>query len=150
MGYRGIDNSVAVEFDTWLNVESWADDPSQSHVAIDIDGFVLHEPGVPYADIINPELDDGDLWYAWIDYDMGTMDVRLSLDGIRPADPILSRDLDIPTVLGQNTAYIGFTSGTGEAYANHDVLYWRYEVIPEPNTLSLLAVGTLVLLRRRR
>ena len=40
--------------------------------------------------------------------------------------PDLTCVLDLPTILGQDDAYIGFTSGTGADYGNHDILAWEY------------------------
>lgn len=125
IGYAGIPNSLGVEFDTWNN--SANNDPGQSHVGIDINGSVNHNSGLPTAVVTDPELDEfGDRWWAWVDYDGTTLEVRLSLDDQRPADPIVSTEIDLVDILGQTTAYIGFTSATGAAWANHDIIDWAY------------------------
>ncbi len=147
IGYSGIDASVGVEFDTWLN--PCDNDPSQSHVGIDLNGSTNHGIRAPFtADVTGPELDDGDKWYVWIDYDGATLETRISLTSDRPDEAILSRGLDIPSIIGQSTGYVGFTSATGGAWANHDIIYWTY--VPEPATLSLLVLGGLAVLRKRR
>lgn len=150
IGYQGIGTSLGVEFDTWGN--SAFNDPSQSHVGIDLNGSVDHASGLPTADVSGPELDDGDRWWAWVDYDGSVLEVRLSLDETRPAEALLSHEFDLVSVLGQNTAFVGFTSATGSAWANHDIIDWSYTgfVVPSAGTASLLVLGGLGGMRRRR
>lgn len=125
IGYAGIPNSLGIEFDTWGN--SANSDPSQSHVGININGSVNHNSGLPTANITAPELDEaGDRWWAWVDYDGQTLEVRLALDNERPAEPLLATEIDLVSILGQTNAYIGFTSATGLAWANHDIIDWAY------------------------
>jgi hypothetical protein len=75
-----------------------------------------------------PDLDNGDQWFAWVDYNGATdaLDVRLSTTNTRPADPMISETLDLPTILGSTDAFVGFTSATGSATANHDVINWTF------------------------
>lgn len=150
IGYGGIASSVAVEFDTWGNTGN--NDPSQSHVGIDLNGSVNHGAGAPYtANQSGPEFDDGDLWSVWVDYDGATLEVRWSTSNSRPALSMLSRTLDVPAILGQDAAFIGFTSATGAAWENHDLVRWQYTAFlaPEPTTLGLMSVAGVLLLRRR-
>lgn len=149
IGYSGIGTSLGVEFDTWGNNAN--NDPSQSHVGINLNGSVNHNSGLPTADITGPELDDGDLWTAWVDYDGSTLEVRLSLGESRPTDALISYDLDLVNVLGQDTAFVGFTSATGAAWANHDLVNWSYTgFIPAPSTLPVLVSISWALTPRRR
>jgi hypothetical protein len=124
IGYSGIPKSVGVEFDNWCNAAN--NDPSKSHVGIDVNGSVNHGPGAPYTANVTPDLDAGDRWWAWVDYDGTTMRLYLNRDDIQPFQPIVSRTLDLPAILQQPTGYVGFTSGTGSAWANHDVISWEY------------------------
>jgi hypothetical protein len=151
IGYSGIGTSLGVEFDTWGN--NGNNDPSQSHVGVNLNESVNHNSGLPTADVSGPELDDGDLWSAWIDYDGTNLEVRLSADGLRPTDALISYDLDLVNVLGQDTAYVGFTSATGAAWANHDIVNWSYAgftPIPAPASVPVLMAGLLGLSTRRR
>ncbi len=147
IGYAGIGSSVGVEFDTWCNASN--NDPSSNHIGIDINGSVNHGAGSPNTINVSPNFDDGELWSAWVDYDGTTLEVRANQTGIRPLDALLARDLNLVSILGQDDAYIGFTSGTGSDYGNHDIVSWEYRDsfnpidnnVPEPTTLALLGLG---------
>ena len=141
IGYNGISPSVGVEFDTWHN--SYNNDPDSNHIGIDVNGNVNHGSGSPNTVGVATRFDDGNIWYVWVDYNGNSLEVRANQTGIRPAAPLLTRTLDVADILGQDNAYVGFTSGTGADWGDHDVLYWEYRdeynpvnPVPEPgNTL---------------
>lgn len=155
IGYAGIGTSVGVEFDTWGNANNY--DPSSNHIGINVNGNVNHGSGSPNTvnvgnDGLRAEgFDNGEIWYSWVDYDGTTLEVRLNDNAVRPGSAILSRTLDIPTILGVPDAYVGFTSGTGLDWGNHDILTWEYRdnfnpidnQVPEPATVMLLGLGLL-------
>ena len=132
IGYDGIDTSVGVEFDTWCNAANH--DPSSNHLGIVTNGEVNHGTGSPLTVDVSPDFDDGNVWYAWIDYDGTTLEVRAGQSATRPSSPLLSTDIDIPAILGQTTGYVGFTSGTGLDWGNHDVILWEYRGSYNPIT----------------
>ena len=157
IGYQGIADSVGIEFDTWNN-GGGLNDPNGNHVGINLDG-AFNGPTAAVATRMN----DGADWHAWIDYNglTDTIELRLSLTDDRPAAATLSRVADLVSVLGQTTAYVGFTSGTGAAGGYHDIVNWQfrddYEPIdpdpspaPAPGTLALLGLGLAALGARRR
>lgn len=155
IGYFGIPNSVGIEFDNWNN--GAIDDNSSNHVGIDVNGSV---DSIVTAPILEADLNAGDIWSAWVDYDGATqlLEVRLNRTGVRPAAASLSAILNLAAILGVPNAFVGFTSGTGAAWANHDVLTWQLEDrfapigVPEPASLVLFGLGAagLAAFRRRR
>lgn len=161
LGYEGVDKSVGVEWDTWCNGAN--NDPSSNHLGINTNGTVDHGIGAPHTTTVAANFDDGARWYGWVDYDGTTLEVRSNQTGVRPIDPDLARALDIVSILGAGTAYVGFTSGTGAAWGNHDVLSWEYRdsfapigttppggTVPLPGSLALLALALPLALRPSR
>jgi hypothetical protein len=153
MGYGGIGASLGIEFDNFNNGQP--DDPNESHVGIDLNGSVTSVlVSSSPAHLALPE--DR---FVWIDYDglTGNLEVRLSDFDARPLAALLTYNVDLEALLGGTSAFVGFTSGTGSAFANHDVIAWEFDSfvpaeVPEPS--ALVVIGSAVLgvaaLRRRR
>ena len=137
LGYKGVQPSAAVEFDIWQNVTDAPNhDPSSNHLGMLVDGAVDHGAGSPWtADVASP-FDDAGLWYGWVDYDGTTLQVRVNQTGVYPAEPSLSRPLDLSSILGQPTAYVGFTAATGSGLAEQRLVSWTY--VPEPASMTML------------
>jgi hypothetical protein len=108
---------------------------------------------------------NGEIWNAWVDYNGSTslLEVRWSMSTTRPGASQLSHTVNLTAVLGQNTAFLGFTSATGSGWGNHDILSWQYRdsfnpidpmAVPEPATwisgLMAVVVTAGVQSRRRR
>lgn len=156
IGYAGIGNSVGIEFDTWNN--GAGDNNSSNHIGFNVNGSVS---SLILTEVTEADMNGGDIWNVWIDYNGGTnlLEARLNRSGVRPAAALLSLTRDLALDLGTTNAFVGFTSGTGAAFANHDVLNWTLEdrfapigQVPEPGSLWLLGAGLLLtpMLRRPR
>jgi hypothetical protein len=143
IGYEGVSgNSVAIEFDTYNNGSS--DGNSSNHVAIDTSGNltdtdltnVYGNPSCGFPTGGTPDqnsylvpgcMSNGDLWTVNISYDGAHLTVTLS----DPAEgtsftAINSYAINLASLLGQNTAFVGFSSGTGAGWENHDIVNWTF------------------------
>ena len=94
-----------------------------------------------------PEIDSGIYWWANITYQADILTVVMGQPPFNWIE-VLSVPVDIPAILGQDSAYVGFTGGTGLAHANHDICSWSF--VPEPTTIALLALGLLACTRKVR
>jgi hypothetical protein len=120
LGFGGIgNNSFGVEFDTYQN----GFDPTlangvSNHIGINTQRSVTSLATAA----VNPDFDNGTNWTAWIDYNGSILELRVSNTGNRPTNANLSYSLNLTSTLGGSTALVGFTAGTGGAYANHDII----------------------------
>jgi hypothetical protein len=157
IGYGGIANSVAIEFDTFCNSPDAANclnsgnninDPNGNHISVLTRGTeanIQQEQNSLGSTTNIPVLDNAQVYTARILYVPGTLSIFI--DNV----PTLTVPLDLATKLSLDSgrAYLGFTSGTGVATANHDILNWSstsnsVAAVPEPSTLVLLFSGLLV------
>ena len=202
MGYGGIDNSFALEFDTYLN--AW--DPydisnsfDDNHVAIQSCGTGVNTPdhtgsclvtlangtgpGTP-ALISNPQnttttpsttitLADGNVHQVVVIYngpnEANPNLLQIFLDPqfvagthtpVAGSIPILSGTYNLAGSLSlinsgsaNDSAYVGFTSATGESFEEHELMAWTYTphstVVQEqplnpPGTITLFPFGAHV------
>lgn len=117
IGYRGINHSLGIEFDTYQN--SYYSDPDGNHVGIGENGSMIsvQTATAPVT------LEDGNLKYAWVDYDgsTGSLAVRVADSSTRPVSATMTSTVDLETLIGQKHAYVGFTSATGGAWSKHAI-----------------------------
>ena len=156
LGYGGIANSVAIEFDTWSNPEPA--DLIWDHVSIHSNGKVpnsaneasrlvvpvrqllgdgaIHRVQVRYETELNVNyLSAFSVSYNVLQYvrdlsegrRIGTLLVFID-DGIDNDIPCLAVPLNLAVLLQleQDVAYVGFTASTGRRWEKHDILSWKY------------------------
>lgn len=107
LGFDGIANSVAIEFDTYKN---GAHDPNDNHISI-ISGNTANA-----LRTVTPsfDLNNGTRYYAWVDYNgvSDSLSFYLSDATSKPELALGKTTVDLEFVVGDN-AYFGFTGGTG-------------------------------------
>ena len=135
LGYAGIGKSVAIKFDFNNNAGEGSDS-----TGVYIDGA---SPTVPAVNMTASGviLRSGDSMLAHVTYDGTTLTMTL-LDPVVNKSFTLTQVINIPQVVGANTAYVGFTGSTGGgSTASQKILYWTYA--PQtPTTASATSAPT--------
>jgi len=167
LGYEGVPNSVAIEFDTFWN---GGVDPNSNHVAVDVGGVLTNNAAAsPYGqtDCVNGNnirmgcMSNGDVWSATVSYDGSTKLLNVYLqDGGNALQHLISDySIDLSAALGTNDAFVGFTGATGSGFENQDILSWQLANdtslgnpgrLPEPAGLTLLSLAAAALAAGRR
>ncbi|MFO1500914.1 MAG: PA14 domain-containing protein [Verrucomicrobiota bacterium] len=125
LGYRGIRNSLAVEFDTWRNYN--LGDPNDNHISVHTTGVGPNQDGEGFAlgAAASPvDLSDGQVHTGRISYQPGTLRVYVDNLGV----PVLAAGADLGAILNlaDGRAWVGFTAATFNAFEDHDILNWSF------------------------
>jgi len=138
LGYDGISNSLALEFDTFNNDSTQIEnlfDPNGNHIAVQSCGEStntakhIKDCNLAMNSNIFPLRSDDTKYYVKIDYKIGNNKFIVYLDSLPLyRNKVIELDnFDISKILklDQNKfAYVGFTAATGCAVENHDLLSW--------------------------
>ena len=147
MGYAGIRNSVAVEFDVYQNqddvVSSFAD-PNGNHISVQTNTNPSEQFGETGAEIYHslayttvdthpdlPELttQGSDKHSARIVYSAAPGNLQVFVDD----NLVLSVDMELSDYINaaDGRAYVGFTASTSleDRWASHDILNWSLEPV---------------------
>ena len=118
-GTAGIQNSVAIKFDLYNNAGEGTDS-----TGLYTDGA---QPTVPATDLTSTgvNLHSGDVFAVHMSYDGTTLTVTIT-DTVTGATATQSYPVNIPSIVGGNTAFVGFTAGTGGEAATQNILTWSY------------------------
>jgi hypothetical protein len=123
LGYQGITSSVAVKFDLFDNAGE----------GVDSTGFYTNgaAPTIPALDMTTSAVNLGgpDMLHANISYNGSTLTLTLT-DTVTGASFTGSTAINIPAIVGANTAYAGFTAGTHVGGATQTILNWTYVASP--------------------
>jgi hypothetical protein len=119
LGYQGIGNSVAVKFDLYNNAGEGSDS-----TGLYTDGAT---PTVPAIDLSSTGINfhSGDVISVQLVYNGTTLSMTLT-DTVTNATVTEVFTVNIPSVVGGSTAYVGFTGATGGSTATQNVLSWTY------------------------
>ena len=129
---KGIRNSVAVKLDLFSNS---GEGPNSTGIFTDGRSPTVRTPGLP------PEIPDRSVDLRGTGIDLQSQSVKrvdLTYDGSVLTETItdledttlifsVSYDVDIPSFVGGDTAFVGFTGATGSTWSIQDVLTWDYE-----------------------
>jgi len=118
-GTGGIPKSIAVKFDFYNNA-----------------GEGAHSTGL-YTNGASPTVPSTDMTASGVNLLSGdVMNVHMTYDGTTLTwtitDPTSGKTfttsvaVNIPSIVGGNTAWVGFTAGTGGLTATQDILFWTY------------------------
>ncbi|MDQ1266734.1 MAG: hypothetical protein QG635_1886 [Bacteroidota bacterium] len=136
LGYMGLSNSIAIEYDVYKN-DFDLNDPDGNHIAIFSNKSETnssdHKSNALIAgtsDILLM-LSDSSEFYSKIEYNPDTKNLKIYLDTngqfLKPAltvnDFIIE---DYINLFQGSSAFVGLTAATGNSYQNQDILYWDY------------------------
>lgn len=124
LGYSGISNSVAIEFDTLQN----GGEPDSNHVDVHTLGTL---PNCSHGGCsigrtsAIPFLADGAVHTVKISY--GSASMSIFIDNL--AVPVLTVPLNLASILNLDNgqAWLGFTAATGYAWQKHEILNWSFD-----------------------
>ncbi len=118
-GTPGIANSVAVKFDLYSN----------GGEGVNSTGLYVNgaSPTAPFVDMTGSGVDlhSGHAFHVHMTYD-GTNLVMTATDTTTNGAFTHTWPIDIPTTVGNTTAYVGFTGGTGGLTAIQDIQNWTF------------------------
>ncbi len=129
-GTPGIASSVAVKFDIYSNAGEGADS-----TGLYTDGV---SPTIPALDMTSSgvSLLSGDVFNVHTTYDGTTLTMTIT-DATNSSQTFTaSWAINIPTTVGSNTAYVGFTGGTGGLTAIQEILDWTYVATSQPTAAT--------------
>ena len=118
-GTPGIAKSVAIKFDLYNN----------DGEGVDSTGWYINgaSPTIPASDMTSSgvNLHSGDIFRVRVTYNGTTL--AWTITDVTTAKTFsTSASVNIPSTVGGNSAYIGFTSGTGGSTATQEILTWTY------------------------
>jgi hypothetical protein len=128
IGYQNMPGqSIAVEFDTWQNAETWEPwgEPVYDHVAVQKNGNVNHlsptdAVTVPVQMSSTSDNVEDNLWHTFqINYDPATKLLTVYFDGALRINIIY--DIPANVFTGNPWVFWGFTSSTGGSFNNQQV-----------------------------
>jgi hypothetical protein len=114
----GIATSVAVKFDLFQNAQE-----GNNSTGLYTNGATPTIPATTFGNGVN--LHSGDVFKVHFTYDGTTLTMTIT-DTVTNATFTISWPINIPSTVGGNTAYAGFTGATGGQTATQDIITWTY------------------------
>ncbi len=130
LGYgpaTGIGTSVALKFDLFSNAGEGTDSTgvftNGANPSVSAGSFDMTSSGVV--------LRNGNVMLVSLSYDGTTLNETVT-DTVNHASFTHNYTVNIPSIVGANTAFVGFTAGTGGSAATQSVLSWSFTPLPNP------------------
>ena len=105
-------------------------------------------PSIPATDLTasGVNLHSGDIMSVSLTYDGTTLSETIT-DTVTAKTDTLTYPINIPTTIGSNTAYVGFTGATGGNAATENILTWSFATTassapPAPTSLAATAASS--------
>jgi len=123
LAYATIPNSICVKFDLYNN-----NGEGSNSTGLFVNGA---NPYTPATDLTSSgiNLHSGDTFKVLLTYD-GTTLTETITDTVTNATKTINYAVNIPTTIGSNTAYLGFTAGDGSQTSTVSILTWSYAPLP--------------------
>jgi hypothetical protein len=119
LGYSGITSSIAIKFDLYNNAGEGV-----NSTGLYTNGAMPTTPSINLANT-GIDLHSGDLMAVHLTYDGKNLTLSIT-DTVTLASWSTYFAVDIPTIVGANTAYVGFTAASGAHTANQKIMSWTY------------------------
>jgi peroxidase len=131
-----ISHSAAIKFDLYNNQGEGPDSTGLY--------FNGAPPTVPAVDLSNSgiNLHSGDVFEARIVYVGTTLTLRVNDDNTGAQVEVVFTNVNIPAAIGGNTAFVGFTGGTGALTATQDILAWDFTPLTAGSSGSTSSGGS--------
>jgi hypothetical protein len=117
-GTPGIPTSVAVKFDLFQNAQE-----GNNSTGLYTNGASPTSPAITFSGGVN--LHSGDVFRVHMTYDGTTLTMTIT-DTVTNATFTNAWTINIPATVGGNTAFVGFTAGTGGQTATQEIITWTY------------------------
>ena len=130
LGFAGTTKSVAIKFDLYDNA---GEGPNSTGLYINgVQPNAVNSVNLTGTGI---DLHSGHTFNVTMSYNGTTLTVTIT-DSVTLATATQNYTVDIPTIVGANTAYVGFSGGTGGLTAVQKVLNWTFSntTAPTPPT----------------
>ena len=118
-GTGGIANSVAVKFDIYDN-----NGEGPNSTGLYTNGASPTTPATTLGGGVN--LHSGDIFHVVMSYDGTTLTMTITDTSNTAQTFTTSWPINIPSTVGGNTAYVGFTGGTGGLTSTQEIITWSY------------------------
>jgi uncharacterized repeat protein (TIGR01451 family) len=129
IGYDGIQNSLAIEFDTWVNDSRFFKMPDiPNEISVQTRGTAPNSADQAYSlgrVAAVPNLKDGAVHMVNIFYQPGVLEIFV--DHLTTPALVVPVDLSKVLRLSGGSAWVGFTASTGSAWSTQDILSWEFQ-----------------------